>query len=308
MKTLKFISLLKSERGFQLTELMVGGAILAGVALASAQMFQGQNTAQRSISSEQNLTIIHQGLVKKLNSTGTCNATMQAAGLVGQPLAGNKTFTRIAQCGANCNEGGGDLDHRAADVTVAGVDQDIMRAGDFIDDKEVWRVVSIQHASANTRTTSGAIILKVTYEMDPRLTNGATKRITKDLVVNGRFENGVFQECLSAQESSINNLQNDYCKSLNYGSIDSTGGGSGQMAFWNPETQQCEIGVNKDCSAQGLMVDGIDSTGEVKCRDIITPNGAQALQQHATPKSCTSGQQAVLKVISSTGALEIICQ
>lgn len=308
MKTLNVINLLKAERGFSVTEIMVGGAILAGVALASAQMFQGQNTAQRSISSEQSLTIIHQGLVKKLNSTGTCNATMQAAGLVGQPLAGNKTFTRIAQCDANCNEGGGDLDHRASDVTVAGTDKDILSVGNFVDDKEVWRVANIQHASSTTRTTSGAVILRVTYEMDPRLTQGAVKRISKDLVVNARFENGVFQECLSAQESSINNLQNDFCKSLNYGEIDSTGGGSGQMAFWNPETQQCEIGANKDCSAQGLMVDGIDSKGEVKCRDIITPNGAQALQQHANPKSCTSGQQAVLKVISSTGALEIICQ
>lgn len=314
MRALKMLNFLNNEKGFSLTEIMVGGGILAGVALAGAQMFNDQKLAQRKISSEQSLTMFHQGLVKKMNSSSTCNATMKAAGLVGQPIAGNKTFTRIAQCDnatGTCNESGEDLDHRASDVVVANTSLDIMAVGEYTDNTNVWTVQNIQHASSAARTTSGPVILKVTYEMDPRLTNGATKRITKDLVVNARFEGGVFQECLSAQESSINNLQNDYCKSLNYGNIDSVGAGatnSGQMAVWNPVTQQCEIGVNKECLNQGLVVEGIDSTGEVKCRDIVTPAGAETLQQHATPKSCSSGQQAVLKVITSTGALEIVCQ
>lgn len=312
MKALKFLSLLKSQRGFSLTEVMIGGGILAGVALASAQMFKDQNVAQKSLSDEQKLTIFHQGLVKQMGTTAICNATMRAAGVVGQSLPAGKTFDRVAKCVGNCNETGADLDHRAADVQITPTDN-IVEIGEnnYVDNTNVWSIESIRYGSGANRTTSGPVILKVTYIKDRRLTQGAERRVTKDLVVNLRFENNVLQECVSAQEASINNLQNDFCKTLNYGDINSAGapGTSGQLARWNPVTQQCEIWAEKDCSSLGMVVDGIDSNGEVKCRKIVTPYTSPMMQQPASTstQSCSGTQKAVLQV-HSTGALRIVCQ
>lgn len=304
LRALKISSILKSQAGFSLTEIMVGGGILAGVALAGAQMFKDQNSAQKKVSDEQKLTVFHQGLVKKMGTSGHCNAAFKANGLVGSSINAGQSFNRLAQCTGNCvetNESG--TDHRAADVTY-NTTSDLAKVGSFVDGDQVWRVDDIRFNSTTAKTQSGPMILKVTYEMNPKLTNGVSKKVTKDLVVNARFEGGVFQECLSAQESSINNLQNDFCKTLNYGEFTSAGD---RMAVWNPVTQQCDIGITKDCRALGLAVDGIDSNGQVKCKKIVTPVVVPELQQNTTSLPCTGTQKAVITVHSS-GSLRVVCQ
>lgn len=310
MKTLKLMDLLRNSHGFSLTEVMVGGGILAGVALASAQMFKDQNIAQKKLTDEQKLTIFHQGLVKQMGTTSICNATMKAGGLVGQSLASGKTLDRVAKCVGSCNETGSDLDHRAGDVQISSTENIVEVGSDkFVDNSNVWSIESIRYAGAS-KTKSGPAIFKVTYLKDSRLTQGAAKKVTKDLVVNLRFEGDQFQECLSAQEASVNNLQNDFCKTLNYGDINSVGAGtSGQMARWNELTQQCEIWADKDCSNLGLAVEGIDSNGEVNCKSIVTPFSPSLVQQPSSvsTQSCSGTQKAVVQVHAS-GELKIVCQ
>jgi hypothetical protein len=297
----KLSTLFTNERGFSLTEVMVGGGILAGVALASAQMFKDQKSAQRKVDNEQKLTIYHQGLSKNLSDASNCNATMKAAGFTSGAIPTGASITRIAKCTANCEEKDGDQDHKAIDVTAGA---DLATTGNFIDGTRAWKVLNVSTKSG--RSTTGPVILKVDYQMNSDLVGGATKVVSKDIVVNARFDGGVFQECVNSQESNVNNLQSDFCKTLNYGNVSSTGT-SGQLARWDEATQRCIIGTDKDCSAQGLVVDGIDSNGLVKCRKLSTKQTADSFQSNTSSASCGATQKASMQFDTATKRFKVVC-
>lgn len=302
MSGFKLSTLFSNERGFSLTEIMVGGGILAGVALASAQMFKDQKGAQRKIDQEQKLTIYHQGLAKNLGNAANCNATMKAAGFTSGAIPTGAALGRIAKCNGNCVEASGDQDHKAVDVDESGT---LIAPGQFIDNTNVWRVANVTTKAG--RSTTGPVILKVDYQMRPELIGGATKIVSKDIVLNARFTGGVFQECVNSQESNVNNLQSDFCKTLNYGNVSSSGT-SGQLARWDEATQRCIVGTDKDCSAQGLIVDGIDSNGMVKCRKISTKETADSFQSNTSSGACSPGQSAQMVFDTASKRFKVVCQ
>lgn len=298
MKALKlFRSLVTAEAGFSLTEVLVGGGILAGVALAGARMFNDQKMAQKKVGDEQKLMMYHQKLVKEMGVASTCNATLKA--LYNNAFTAGTTLNGIYKCQSGCvdtNYANGsttvkNLNRTANDVTP-NVTTPIAAVGSYVDSTQTWRLERL--AFMQNRSTSGTATIRVTYRINPRLGN---KMIDRDIVVNTRFNSaGRFQECLSASESNINNLQNDFCKSLNFDDIDTTGSvvNNGQLARWNPDTQTCEVGTTKNCSDPGMVVDGVDSTGTVRCRPINnSENTANQLQQTGQT-SCTSPQKPVM--------------
>ncbi len=300
LRGLKISTLFKNELGFSLTEIMVGGGILAGVALASAQMFKDQKTAQRKVDNDQKLTIYHQGLAKNLGNASNCNATLQAFGSGSIP--GGAILPEIKKCVANCDDKNGDQNHKASNVTGA----KLMGPGDDVDGTRTWRVLQVSTKGGN-RTTSGPVILKVDYQMNPDIIGGATKVVSKDIVLNARFTGGVFQECVNSQESNINNLQSDFCKTLNYGNVSSTGT-SGQLARWDEASQTCIIGTDKDCTAQGLVIDGIDSNGLVKCRKLSNKQTADSFQSTTPSTACAANQRAVMQFDTVSKRFRVVCQ
>lgn len=300
MSGFKLSSLLSNERGFSLTEIMVGGGILAGVALASAQMFKDQKAAQRKIDNEQKLTIYHQGLSKNMAKAANCNATLQIFNGAGG-VTTNAVIPRLAKCTSNCDDKGGDLDHKASDV-VAG---DLLKPGDFVDGTRAWKLLDVRVKAG--RSTNGPVILKVNYQMNPDLVDGRTDKIvSKDIVLSARFDGSQFMECVDAQESNINNLQSDFCKTLNYGNVDSTGT-SGQLARWDEATQRCIVGTDKDCKDQGMFIDGIDSNGMVKCRKLSNKETADTFQSTSSSNACADGARATMQFNSTTKRFEIVC-
>jgi type II secretory pathway pseudopilin PulG len=64
--------------GFTLPEVLIGGAILAGVALGSATLFQNQKKAQRSVEYDQKLAIYHSQLSRTMGTASNCNATLKS--------------------------------------------------------------------------------------------------------------------------------------------------------------------------------------------------------------------------------------
>lgn len=281
--------LISSERGFSLTEVLIGGGILAGVALAGARMFSDQKTAQKKVQDDQKLSLYHQNIVKQMNIAGNCNATFNAAGLAGGvPLSNGTNISAIRACSSNCvdTNAANQLAHKAIDV-VPGPALLTAGAGNYIDDTSIWYPETIRLLTPQSpKTTSGPVTFRVIYRMNPRL--APNKTIQKDIVVNTRFANNVFQECLSGQESSVNNLQNDFCKSLNFNETTSTGVNSGKLAVWDEVTQTCVVGTEKKCNTPGMVVDGLDSTGTIRCRAIVQPGDASSLQQTAPAANCAA--------------------
>lgn len=319
MSGFKLSTLFSNQRGFSVTEIMVGGGILAGVALASAQMFKDQKSAQRKVDSEQKLSMYHQALAKDLGNSANCNATMKAAGFVGGTI-NSGALPRLAKCVGNCDEKthmnarindatktiAQKVDHKAADVVIdANTDIVKMGSSDFTDNTNVWQVSRV--AVKTARSTTGPVVLRVDYNMNPKLNGGSVKTVSKDIILNARFQGGAFQECVNSQESNVNNLQSDFCKTLNYGNVSSSGN-SGQLATWDEASQKCVIGTDKLCTSQGLMVDGIDSNGLVKCRAITTEKTTDALSSVTPSNPCSSGQRAVMQYDTATKKFKVVCQ
>lgn len=309
MRPLKlFNKLISSERGFSLTEVLVGGGILAGVALAGARMFNDQKMAQKKVADEQKLNLYHQNIVKQMNLASNCNATFKLAGRYNQPFTAGFALTNgLKGCiGATCMDTNKNPDgtinlKQDANTVDVGTTNALLTIGpgNYVDSSQIWYAES---AIVNTaRTTTGPVAIRVTYRMNPRI---GTKSVVKDVVVNARFSGGVFKECLSGQESNINNLQNDFCKSLNFDELASTGANHGKLAVWNEETQTCEIGTQKRCDTPGMVVDGLDSTGTIRCRPIVQSNEAAGLQQTGSGATCSNPQ---LIFDGATKTLKAVC-
>lgn len=312
MKLTNFLN----SKGFSLTEVLVGGSILAGVALAGAKMFNDQKGGQKKIQDDQKLVTFHQGLQKQLGMSANCNATFKAANLAGGvALNDSQAFPALYGCGSECDDtnktagGTKKLDRKAIDVNVGAVLLNTA-AGSFINEERVWSAESIVHKNkvqGAPKTTTGPTTLRVTYVKDPRLTNGRSVKVIKDLTINARFYDGKFQECLNANESSINNTQKDMCNALSGGFNTAGSPIAKPFATWDDLTQTCKIN-NNDCSTQGLAVDGIDSLGNAKCKPVVSPIDSNVMQQNGGSTSCAVGQTPTMKFDSASGKFKVICQ
>ena len=310
---------------------MIGGAIIAGVALAGASLFKDQSRAQARVQYDQVLNQFHASLAKTFENSLNCNATLSPyAGLatVGATdlITDVRTCTTTSGNYTRCIEGSS-----PGEITSAGR---LAVEGNYIDQegdgsfyslvtnpttfasslvlatpvtpstvntsRKAWTVTSIAPAAAVNKT--GAFLLNVTYTLNPRI---GVRTIRKQISLNVRFANGVFQECFNDQKSSISNLQNDICRSLN--PLSSTAIQSdGSVAYFDEVIQQCVMTANlKDCTSPGLMVEGIRSDGTVHCRSISEGfNPTPSINGASSP--CSSSASTA-KLEWSGGQLKVVC-
>lgn len=312
MKLTQFLN----AKGFSLTEVMVGGGILAGVALAGAQMFNDQKVAQKKITDEQKLTSFHQGLQKQLGIAANCNATFKGLNMATTAsVANNQAFPTLYGCGGHCDDNNlandnttKKLDRKATDVDVGNVilNTTSIDPNAYINDERVWQAESIVYRSKTgaAKNSSGPMALRVTYKKDPRLTKGKDVKVSKDLIINARFrtDGSGFAECLNANESSINNVQKDMCNAMSGGFTTVGAVAAPKFARWDDASQTCIIN-NNDCSTQGLVLDGIDSLGNAKCKNIVSPIDSNLMEQSGNT-TCTTGTPTLQ---FENGKFKVIC-
>lgn len=293
---------LKRQAGFTLTEMMIGGSILAGVGLAGAMLFKEQKMAQKKIDNMQTLNIFHQNLARQMNNPFNCNATFKQYNYLNQPSIPAGSIDKLYMCGSGCTD-------FKSGATGVGVGDAIVTRGTYIDaypdatkSTQLWNVKDIKIPTAVT--ASGPLLIKVVYELNQAKFPG-TPEVSKDIILTARFSTTgtvQFKECLNSQESSVNNLQNDICKSMSAitssGSGVTAGAGGGVIAQWDEATQSCKTVGNetnklKSCPA-GMVVEGIRSDGSVHCKYPTTGIG------------CPPGQTGKLKM--SGGSMKVVCE
>ena len=272
-----------NQRGFSLTEVMVGGAVLAGVGLTASQLFKDQKFAQRKITDDQKLALFHGDLAKTMMDPSNCNATMKIL----YPTSGTISpleVTRLYKCSSGCVDTNSTSD-RSYDAYTTGafVGTSFVGKGQGTDtwakssaDKgTTWKIESMN--IVNTQTRTGPVTLRIKY----RNSFATSNSISKDIILSTRFYLGVFKECVSSQISSVDNFNNDFCKTFNYSeTVIPT---DGVMASWDEATQTCKFDGVKDCtSTSGMHADGIGPDGIVNCKSITTPADAINLQNPTT--------------------------
>jgi hypothetical protein len=303
----KFKDILKSRTGFSLMEVMIGGSILAGVALAGAQLYRNQRLAQKKLELEQKLSTFHMTVQKFMNSAAHCNATMTQVISAGSSLAANQTFSQLRGCQANCtdNEGSTGTNLARNAYSVVPNPTPFLSVGGFIDPQDrVWSVTRIQNIDGAVNSTR-SVRLRVTYRMAQGTIPGAAKDVNKDIVVHLRFSGGVFQECIDAGEAVMSSVQQDLCQTINPNYNDGIQS-NGEFTHWDDEKQLCIIGIKtpKDCPL-GMAPDGVDSTGVVRCKNLTTPFDADSL---VNPSADTCGAGQVPTLIYENKKLKVVCQ
>jgi hypothetical protein len=287
-----------------MTEVMVGGAILAGVALAGARMFKDQRKAQSKVDQEQALISFHQRLTKMLQDENTCNATLKGAYNYSPSGVAGFDVDNIFHC-PSCTDTSMDYDALLTTPVATGLGE-----GQWTEaNSYMWKITDISWKSVPDGT--GPAVLKVTYGTNPAWANSrATKvfTVSKDINLSLRFKqdasssNRKFKECVAGKQSSINNLQNDICGSMG---IDS----SGSVMAWNDETQSCMpegtfTAPVKSCPDPNMVIDGIDSTGTVRCKSITSGVNPSDIMQTT---GCTPGATVRMEVDPVTKKLEAKC-
>lgn len=278
-----------------MTEVMVGGAILAGVGLSAAKIFKDQKNAQKRVEMDAKLNTFHSSLVKVMNDAKNCNATLSAYYNSSGASAWAAPTTIYRCSGAGCANTS--VKWNANPTTMNTLRSSWLTNGSWIENTEAntdkgtrtWMVTSM--AWAATPAASGKAVLKVNYQMNPDLPGGG-RRVSKDINLNLRFTQAatpVFQECVSSNESSVINLQHDICASMSQVSS------AGVIMQWNDVTQTCQAlsGV-KSCPA-GTMLEGIRSDGTVHCKSIsqgVNPNEDLMLQA-----ACSAGTRVQLVIV-----------
>lgn len=304
-----FARILRNSNGVSLTEVMIGGGILAGIALAGAQLFKNQKFSQMRIEHDQKLATYHMQLSKMMNLSENCNATMKLVLTNGSGIPAGLNIPSIKKCTSGCTDANStaDLGYDAwtpgaytsavgADYVTSSATKPATGSTAWIDNTESWWVKSIETTQAVTR--NGTVTLRVTYEMNPRK---YSKQISKDITFNARFINGSWRECRSKLEGSVNNLQNDLCKSFNLQEINSTG----NIARWDEASQTCVFDSGKACPTN-FTLDGIDSNGMMRCRPVIKSNDINDLK-NTTTTSCGVGQRPTMRFNTATRKMEIQC-
>lgn len=259
--------------GFSMTEVMVGGAILAGVGLAGAQLFKDQRKSQSKLDQDQYLNAYHQQVTKFLQNENNCNATFQGAWDMTVAQMATFDVDNLMEC-PTCTAQ--NVDYNASPVITTAVPTS-MGEGQWTDSNAyMWRITDISWKTPPTST--GNAVLRITYGTDPSWPNSRARKafsISKDVNLLFRFTqnatstNRVFKECLSGKESSINNLQNDIC-----GGMGSSVTSIGSIMVWSDATQGCiSVGDTsapvKTCTTINMVIDGINADGTVRCKSAL---------------------------------------
>ncbi len=303
--------------GFSMTEVMIGGAILAGVALGGARMFKDQRQSQTKLDQDQYLISFHQQLTKFIQNEKNCNATFQGAWNFSPAQMATFDVDNFMEC-TTCTATNVDYDASVSTTTPVATS---FGEGQWTDPKAyMWRITDISWktnpatGTPMVPTATGNAVLRITYGTDPSWPNSRAKKafsLTKDINIMLRFTqdavvaNRQFKECISVTESSINNLQNDICGAMG-GSISTIG----SIMVWSDAAQGCvSLGSTstplKTCSTANMVIDGINADGTVRCRSIT--NGVVPSTDLMDNVGCAPGTSIRMEYDTATQKLKARC-
>ena len=295
-----------AQHGFTLPEIMIGGAILAGVAVAGITIFKNQSKSQARVQHEMTLSQYHATLSKIIENDHNCNATFRSMGKFGAPsIGGTDDISSLLLC--DTSVAGNCVSEKNASNTLA-LMTPFISENSWIDSgssRQVWKLSKIEYKGSIDKT--GILPLRVTYTMNPSIDS---RIVIKDANLNLRFSTtgAGLQECFNNQESAVNNLQNNVCKNF-YKNV-SGDAKEGVPVIWDEVTQTCKLNGQatpatplKDCSTSGLMVEGIRTDGTVNCRSIAT---GSKIAEKADSTPCAPNSKVSFEIVAG-GNVKVKC-
>ena len=263
---------LKSSTGFTLIEVIVAGALLAGVSLAAVKIFSEQKMAQRRVELDRILDNHISSLKSILNVKANCDATLQTGSVVNcTPVPGPAFVEPCSKAKNNfavMNSAKSDfpstltsLKMRKSNTQV----EDVIAVGSYISASQTHRLTGIQVvAPLNSSNVMGTGIarLNLTYNI-PQMNSNVVRSIFLPVKVTGSKGSSDTYECMDDKMGVDKTLQKEGCEAI------------ALLGDYDYDLQDCKSrDVKYDSSAtpifrclEGETMVGMDNQGRAICQE-----------------------------------------
>ena len=316
-----------NQFGFSLIEVMVAGALVAGLGLLGARIFSQQSEQVKLVETQELLNTYHDNLRTLLTDEYNCNAMLAGSGPVSSINVNPTTFTEINICcpggpstNPRCEVAIGSQSCRDP-LSITSMNKSAILSkvapNNFTDNTRKIRVDDIRFydpdPGARAYVTSLTGTSDKMYEMHLNYTlmhiQGGVASVRKIIPLALRFnDKGIFKGCTTERSASNLTSLKEMCLSLN-GVIRTDGSPGTELTNWveNADgTGRCvssDTRLSHNCPSGQVLV-GIKSTGAPICRTTVEwTNPADMLGGG----SCTSGTTLRLVHDTATNKIRLEC-
>lgn len=220
----------KNDKGFSLIDVILGGAILAGLSLVAVKMFEGQQAVKREGLLRSEIESIHEVYVKTLSNELNCMTSLEkfktspplyqtftdyvsildsndtASELISQ--SPNSLGNDIYYC-ENLTEGTNECDSRYK--------QSLLKVGEKIPNNPNYTLVGAffevgENLFANKKVRSK---IQMIYKLTERTSRGNKRYMIRPITFNTEFDHeGHLTRCLGSGSSMVSTLKSVLCERL----------------------------------------------------------------------------------------------
>ena len=295
------------QAGVSLPEVMIGGALLAGLGLVGAEMFKQQNNATKYAAVRSELDAFHNNVVKLVSDYRHCNANLFGAFGATTVTSASLPANSLVQCcpsagcavtGTQCTPGFTFGGNTTAILTKNGS----LGPGTLASGFTPTDIQLHDSTGALSVTSAGSNIIKkaeirITYTMKGQLLGPPT--IIKTIPIQLKFTTtGAFSTCVDAELNTKNTLQQELCKGLDQ-----------NLVQYNPITDKCERKITTPTHScpTGEVLLGLDSNGNKICRSAdATFIQSQAINP-ADATTCGGNPNVKFTWDSATNTIKVEC-
>jgi type II secretory pathway pseudopilin PulG len=311
-----------TQTGMSLVEVMIGGAMLAGVALVGAELFKQQSSATQDVVARAELDAYHNKLTSILSDARNCNATFNSVSL----SSSNTGNFSLSICCPN------ESTNPSCSLTQSSCLPPFPPYIPITDRKLIlypnpWgttpppgtkggftaRFLPLFNSSETGPVVAPAgggvvkTILQIEYRLlRPYLSSGSSGagRVIRKIPLNFKFSAlGAFLGCVDGESGSKNTLQQELCRTL-----------GPRLTYYSSGTDECKyLNTTPTHSCPGITGDprsiliGLNSNGDPVCRSGIDAFNESDIIDPAAASDCGPGKNVGFYYDSVSKTIRVQC-
>lgn len=308
-----------TQTGMSLVEVMIGGAMLAGVALVGAELFKRQSSATQDVVARAELDAYHNKLASILSDARNCNATFSSVSMISSNTG---TYTLYMCCPNQSTNPSCSLTQSSClQSSIPMTDQKLILYSDpwgttpppgtkgGFTARYIYLFNSSETGSIVAPTGGGVVkaIIQIEYRLlRPYLSSGSSGagRVIRKIPLNFKFSgSGVFLGCVDGESGSKNTLQQELCRTL-----------GPRLTYYSSGTDKCEyLNTTPTHSCPGITGDprsiliGLNSNGDPVCRSGVDAFNESDIINPAAASDCGPGKNVGFYYDSVSKTIRVQC-
>ncbi len=310
-----------TQTGMSLVEVMIGGAMLAGVALVGAELFKRQSSATQDVVARAELDAYHNKIVSILSDARNCTATF--AGSIGSTSITMVSSTLDRCCPNQSTNPNCTLTQNSCAPGAPILANDIKPFATFVPYARTpppdtsggftlhWRNLVNFDETGPVVAPAGNGVIKVILQIRYRLlrlylTSGSATggEVLRKIPLTLKFSSsGGFQGCVDGESGSKNTLQQELCRTL-----------GPRLTYYSSGTDECKyLNTTPTHSCPAITGDprsiliGLNSNGDPVCRSGIDAFNESDIIDPAAASDCGPGKNVGFYYDSVSKTIRVQC-